>query len=235
MNLTFERKQLWRTHRDCFLEAQIQTLHVNTALVEAHYLPCIAYFSAIISCNRIVVEKYEHYQKQSYRNRCYILGPHRTEVLIIPVTAKHGKPLVCDVRIDYSQKWLNNHWRTIRTAYGNAPYFEYYGFEIHDILFKRHTFLYDLNLELLKICLKWVKKDAELTESDKFQNETGAGVKDFRGVINPKKEDYCNRLYKSTEYQQVFGSKFVPNLSIVDLIFNEGPGAPGIVKASEVK
>ncbi len=205
---------------------------MHTVLIEAHYLPCIAYFSSLVSCNRIVVEKYEHYEKQSFRNRTYILGPHQVETLIVPVTGKHGKALTREVRIDYSQKWLNNHWRTIRTAYGNAPFFEYYAPDLHAILFKKHTFLYDLNLEIMTLCLKWLEIEAAVTETVAYEREVENGVLDLRGAINPKKEEGCNRLYKSIEYQQVFGSKFVPNLSAVDLIFNQGPGARGIVKAS---
>src|SRR5690349_1049815 len=100
-------------------------------------MPCLAYFAALISRPEIVVEKYEHYEKQSFRNRCYIKGPHRIESLIVPVTGKSGKPLITDIRIDYNQKWLNNHWRTIRTAYGNAPFFEYYAPDVENILFKK--------------------------------------------------------------------------------------------------
>lgn len=208
---------------------------VKTVLIEAHYLPCIAWFSALASCNQVLVEKYEHYEKQSFRNRCYMLGPHRVESLIVPVTSKHGKPLVSEVRIDYSQKWLNNHWRTIRTGYGNAPFFEYYAPDLHDILFKKPAFLYDLDLELITMCLKWLRAEATIKETQAYERITGNGVLDLRGLINPKKEDGCNRIYKSTEYQQVFGSKFVPNLSLIDLIFNQGPGAWGVVKASALE
>ena len=180
----------------------------------------------------ILVEKYEHYEKQSFRNRCYIKGPHRVETLIIPVTAKHGKPLIGEVKIDYNQKWLNNHWRTIQTGYGNAPYFEYYAPDLHEVLFKKNVFLYDLNRELMTLCLQWLKFDVEVRETRFFEKVVPAGVTDLRGAINPKKEDGCNRFYKSIEYQQVFGSKFVPNLSLIDLIFNQGPGALSVVKGS---
>ena len=203
--------------------------------MELHYLPCIAYFSALADCQELRVEKYEHYGKQSFRNRCYIRGPHRVETLVIPVTGKRGRPAVCDVRIDYDQKWLNNHWRTLRTGYGKAPFFEYYAPDLSDILFRKPLFLYDLNLQLMTMCLKWLKMDLVLKETVSFEKEPAAGIIDLRGAINPKKEDGCNRIYKSIEYPQVFGSKFVPNLSLADLIFNQGPGARSIVKASAAK
>lgn len=205
---------------------------MKTALIEAHYVPCIAYFTPLVYCKKIVVEKFEHYEKQSFRNRCYLRGPHRIETLIVPVTGKHGKPLITEVKIDYSQKWLNSHWRTIQTSYGNAPFYEYYAPDLHDLLFQKFTFLYDLNLQIMTLCLKWLKKEGSLQESMSFEKEPTAGVLDLRGVINPKKEEGCNRIYKSIEYQQVFGSKFVRNLSLIDLIFNSGPGAWDIVKAS---
>jgi len=208
---------------------------VKTALIELHYLPCIALFSAVADCDEVVVEKYEHYEKQSFRNRCHIKGPHQVETLIVPVTRKHGKALIREVKLDYGQKWLNNHWRTIKTGYGKAPFFEYYAPDLHDILFKKPVFLYDLNLQLMTLCLKWLKKEAALKETLVYEKKTAAGIIDLRGVINPKKEDGCNRIYKSIEYQQVFGSKFVPNLSLTDLIFNQGPGAWDVVKASALK
>jgi hypothetical protein len=208
---------------------------VNTALIETQYLPCICYFSALVDCDNVIVEKYEHYEKQSFRNRCYIHGPHRVEVLVIPVASKSGKPFISEVKIDYRQKWLNNHWRTIQTGYGNAPFFEYYAPDLHEILFKKPVFLYDLNLQLMTLCLKWLKNRVALKETRVYEKKPQEGVIDLRGLINPKKEDGCNRFYKSIEYQQVFGSKFVPNLSLIDLIFNQGPGAWDIVQASALK
>ena len=207
----------------------------NTVLIDLHYLPSISYFSALSDCAEVVVEKYEHYEKQSFRNRCYVRGPHRVETLIVPVTSKHGKPTVGDVRIDYRQKWLNSHWRTMQTGYGKAPFFEYYAPDLHDALFRKPVFLYDLNLGLMTLCLKWLKRNVVIKQTGSYEKDPPAGIMDLRGVINPKKADSCNRFYKTMEYQQVFGSKFVPNLSLIDLIFCTGPGAWDIVQASAAK
>ena len=208
---------------------------MDKVLIEIQYLPPISYFSLLQGFDSVIVEKYEHYEKQSYRNRCYIKTTTGIQSLIVPLTQKHGKTLIKDVRIDYSQKWLNNQWRTIQSAYGSAPFFEYYGYELHDKIFKKTEFLYDLNIELLTMCLKWLKHNISVTETSSFQTEPDTALTDYRSVLNPKKAESCNRIYKSVEYQQVFGSKFVNNLSIIDLVFCEGPGALSIVKASAAK
>jgi hypothetical protein len=208
---------------------------VKRILIESQYLPPIAYFSLLSGCDELIVEKYEHYEKQSYRNRCYIKTSTGIQSLTIPLTEKHGKTSIAEVKIDYSQKWLNNHWRSIQSGYGNAPFFEYYCDELHGILFKKPAFLYDLNLVLLTMCLKWLKSNIRVAETSSYEKEADSTISDYRSVLNPKKADSCNRIYKTVEYSQVFGSKFVHNLSIIDLVFCEGPGALSIVKASAIK
>jgi hypothetical protein len=207
---------------------------VSIALIEAQYLPPVAYFAALTSFQEIIVEKYEHYEKQTYRNRCYINSVHGKEVLIVPLTSKHGKTVISEVRIDHSQKWLNNHWRTIQTAYGKAPFFEHYSEDLHALLFRRFEFLYDQNLALLTMCLKWLKWDLPIRESLAYEVPESETISDLRSCITPKKTDLA-RFYKPAVYYQVFGNKFVENLSLIDLIFCEGPGAAGILQASNSK
>jgi hypothetical protein len=204
-------------------------------LLELHYFPSISYFAAIQGFDTFIVEKFEHYQKQTYRNRCYIKTAQGIENMIVPLVGLHGKTAIQDVRIDYSQKWLNNHWRTIQSAYGKAPFFEYFADDVHEVLFRKSEFLFDLNLCILKLCLGWLKYNIPVAETTSYEREPAEGVTDYRSVLNPKKADSCNRFYKSVEYQQVFGSKFVNNLSVIDLVFCEGPGALSIIKASAVK
>lgn len=204
-------------------------------LIESQYLPPVSYFSTLFHFDQVVVEKFEHYEKQTYRNRCYVNTSNGRDILIIPLTTKHGKVLIKDIRIDYSQKWLNRHWRAIQSGYGNAPFFEYYAGDLHDILFQKHDFLYDLNFKLMTMCLKWLRWNLNVKETSVYEKTVNEDVRDFRSVINPKTDPTITGLFKPVSYQQVFGSKFVNNLSIVDLVFCEGPGAMSIVRASAAK
>ena len=206
-----------------------------TALIETHYLPSIAYFSALQNVDEVILEKHEHYVKQSYRNRTYIVSTQGKEKLIVPLTSKHGKVLITDVRIDYGQKWLNQHWRAIQSAYGKAPFFEYYKEDLETVLFKKTMFLYDLNFELLSMCLKWLRRDVTLKESVAYEVSPSPPILDLRGSISFKNEENLVNFYRPYRYYQVFGNEFVVNASILDLIFSEGPGAVRIVEASAVK
>jgi hypothetical protein len=207
---------------------------VHISLIEAQYLPPIAYFSAISKATEVLIEKHEHYEKQSYRNRCYVNSVQGREMLIVPLTSKHGKIKICDVKIDYTQKWLNNHWRTIQSAYGKAPFFEYYSDDLHGILFTKFQFLYDLNFTLLTMCLKWLKFKIPIRESLTYIQTIEPAFINLRSVIHPK-TTLSERFYEPAVYPQVFGNKFVKNLSLIDLVFCEGPGAWAVVEASTPK
>jgi hypothetical protein len=205
-----------------------------TALIETHYLPSIAYFAALQHAHEIILERHEHYQKQTYRNRCHIISARGKENLIVPLTFKHGKVFITDVCIDYGQKWLNNHWRTIQSAYGKAPFFEHYSEELESVLFRKVKFLYDLNVSLLSMCLNWLKMDVTVKESLVYEKGPAWQVLDLRSVINLKNDENLQYCYRPISYRQVFGSTFVANASLIDLIFCEGPGAAQIVQASAV-
>ncbi len=201
-------------------------------LIELQYLPSVPYFSSLNGVDTLILEKHEHFVKQSYRNRCHVLSAQGVERLVVPLTSKHGKVLITEVRIDYTQKWLNNHWRTIESAYRNAPFFEFYADDLHTILFKNYTFLYDLNFELLTICLKWLKLDVTFQESMTYEKIPAEGVVDLRNVIHAKKPEQSARYFQPGAYPQVFGNKFAAGLSLIDLVFCEGPNSHRVVASS---
>jgi hypothetical protein len=196
----------------------------KAVLIDLHYLPSISYFNVLASPEQIFIERHENFVKQSYRNRCHINTSQGKTTLIIPLTAKHGKTSIKDVKIDHGQKWLNNHWRTIQTAYGNAPFFEFYAHDLNVVLFKKFDFLYDLNYNLLSMCLKWLKWKKPIQETMAY-NQHLNDILDLRNVINVKKKDENNEHDKIVPYTQVFGNKFVTDLSIIDLVFCVGPQA----------
>lgn len=205
-----------------------------TCLIELHYLPSVAWFAATHRFDGIVLERHEHFVKQSYRSRCRIVTAQGVHELTVPLTGKsgEGKTSITDVKIDHSQKWLNNHWRTIVSAYNNAPFFEYYADSLHSTLFKKHTFLYDLNLELLTICRGWLKLQNQVTETMAYEKTPAQGTTDLRNIVNAKKPASCEKYFQSQPYTQVFGHTFAENMSVIDLIFCEGPNARQVITSS---
>lgn len=204
-------------------------------LIELHYLPAVSYFSLLNKAEEIWVERFEHFEKQTFRNRCNILTTQGVASLSIPLTGRHGKVVITDVKIDYGQKWLNNHWRTIRSAYSNAPFYEHYADDLESVLFKKHRYLYDLNWQILSMCLRWLHWNMPIRETTVYEKSPHNNVFDCRSALSAKKPLFLNRIFQPVPYTQVFGSTFAENLSIIDLIFCEGPGASKIVQASSIQ
>jgi hypothetical protein len=204
-------------------------------LIELHFLPSIAYFATLSRFESICIEKHEHYEKQTYRNRCHINTSQGLQKLVVPLKhmpGEKGKTIITNIKIDYTQKWLNHHWRAIESAYRKAPYFEHYAPELHKTLFKKHLFLYDLNLELLTICLGWLGLNPTVKETVAYERSPSPGILDMRNLIHTKKPHTFGNLFKPAPYQQVFGKTFVMNLSLIDLVFCEGPNARVLILAS---
>jgi hypothetical protein len=205
---------------------------MSSCLIELHYLPNVQYFASLARHKVITIERHEHFVKQSYRSRCVINTSQGPQTLVVPLNGKHNaggdgyhKSLITEVRIDYSQKWLNNHWRSIQSAYAKAPFFEYYADALHTVLFKQYPHLYELNMNLLTLCLKWLRLDVQIQESLAYDKITQAVDIDLRNVISAKNKGFIPVHPHFKPYTQVFGNTFVNNLSIIDLIFCTGPQA----------
>ena len=203
------------------------------ALIELHYLPSLEYFCCLMTHERVILEGHEHFLKQTYRNRCYILGANQVQMLNIPVVKGRSKTIIRDLQTDNRQSWQRQHWRSLNSAYGNAPFFEYFAPELERQICRPVRFLVDYTYPLLTLCLNWLGlKHIVLEWSMMYENEENTAYSDLRSVIDAK-SDFRNRsLYEPVTYPQVFGKNFVPNLSIVDLLFCEGPNAPLILKSS---
>lgn len=192
-------------------------------LVSTAYLPPIEYFIAISRSDEVLVEREENYLKQTYRNRCYILSSHGTQLLSVPVyLGSIHKTLIKDIRIDYSKRWQQVHLRALTASYNSSPYFEFYFENIENVISKNHEFLIDMNMELTEVLLRILKLEKKISWTTVFEQEENC-ESDFRYKISPKKEP----LFPAKKYFQVFNNSgiFYPRLSILDLIFNVGPEA----------
>ncbi len=192
-------------------------------LISSAYLPPAEYFSLISMADDIFIEREENFLKQSYRNRCYILSAHGSQLLTVPVYegSRHKTP-VKDIRIDYSKRWQQVHIRALSASYGSSPYFRYYFDDIEFIISKNHRFLLDLNTELTNLLCSIMKTGKKLSYTTGFE-PAGQTENDFRYSLSPKN----GSAFRQKDYIKVFnsGTGNDPRISIVDLIFNTGPEA----------
>jgi hypothetical protein len=197
---------------------------MNSLLSTAYFAP-IGYFALLQHSENVLLEKFEHYQKQTYRNRCTIYGANGPLSLTVPVTKGNViKIYTKDIRIDYSSNWVKIHYKAIESAYNSSPFYQFYIDEIGDVWHKTHNFLYDLNFDLLALINDLTKTQVKLSGTKEYLPSAPEGFIDFRNITKIKTKDISD-VYHYPHYMQVFESKFgfIENLSILDLLFNLGP------------
>lgn len=213
----------------------------ETSLLSTAYFPPIEYFAAMANSRRVEIESGEMYQKQSYRTRCHINGANGLLVLTVPVlrsaTKDEGgshKIPTAELKIDYSKPWILQHKRALEAAYMSSPFFEYYMDDIYEILDSGEESLLKMNTALtVKIAsLIGIGTPVSLSDGNFIipgsEELKARGISDFRNSIHPKKDPILLKELKLEKpYWQVFTNKqgFVPNLTILDLLCNEGPNA----------
>jgi hypothetical protein len=188
------------------------------------YFPNIHTFS-IIAQHQVVWETWDNYQKQTYRNRCYICTDQGKLMLNIPIChvgGKEGRQLFRDVQIDYSENWLRQHWRTLQTAYRTSPFFEFYEDDLAPLFENREKYLLDLNLRTIEVACECLQLPFPNSKTDRYRI-TVSNMLDARSLVHAKGE----KKVEQEPYIQVFGDRhgFINNLSILDLLFNEGSRA----------
>lgn len=199
----------------------------NLLLTTAYFAP-IAYFSAIRKSDITYIEQYENFGKQSYRNRCEIMTANGVIPLTVPVAKANSKTLTKDLKIVYPVNWQKLHFKGIESAYKNSPYYEYYIDDLMPFFEKKETYLLDLNHAILEKVMEFLHLSTPVHLTEDYIPAADCSYTDLRNSIHPK----ASRRQPGAEfpvypYRQTFSDRFpfVPNLSILDLLFCCGPEA----------
>lgn len=192
------------------------------------YFPPTSYFAAIVGTDRFYLEACENFQRQTYRNRCTLVMANGVESLTVPV--EHGvriKTPIREVRIAYHTKWQNQHFRAIESAYRRSPFYEFYIDDLKSFFTEKPTYLYDLNLRILHKIGELIDLDKPFTDTVGYESVLTPDRLDGRPLSHPLKISHEAPLWSSLQpYEQVFSMKhgFQANMSILDALFNLGPG-----------
>lgn len=186
-------------------------------------------YAAMLQSKQVWVEACEHYQKQTFRNRCQILGSNGVLDLTIPIdhviSQKGG---IRQTLISNTTPWQQVHWKALVSAYKNSPFFEYYQDDMYEYYHQPYEILWDYLWQLQDFAWECIGWKPHILPSTDFERQVSSSTMDFRNILTPKSAKYmeeARQVLNQNPYYQVFDQKFgfVPNLSILDLIFNMGP------------
>jgi hypothetical protein len=189
---------------------------LNKPLLPTAYLAPISYYAILLQHKNCNIEMHEHFVKQSIRNRCEIYGANGKLRLTIPKERKgSSKTIIKEIKISYKEDWQKLHWNAIKSAYNSSPFFEYYQDELEPFFKKKESNLVDFNNKLQEVILELLQEENCPDFTTSYHHKT-----EFADLRN---HDFI--LENSSKYNQVFMEKhgFIPNLSILDLLFNLGP------------
>ena len=206
---------------------------MNTILLHPTYFPSIVQMAAMAQAEKVVLEIQVNYQKQTYRNRAYIA--HANGKLLLNVPIKHSKnglrQKTKEVTIENSFPWQSQHWKSIQTAYRTSPFFEYYEDDLVSLFTEHATHLLHHNLNLMNRLLELLGLEISVVTTSEYLIEPPQ--KDLRYLASAKQE----KQYSFTPYTQVLEAHhgFLPNLSVLDLLFNEGPNALEYLESQQIE
>lgn len=203
---------------------------MNNLLLNTAYFAPISYFSAIRQGTTLYIEQFENFGKQSYRNRCEIMTANGVIPLTVPVVKANSKTLVKDLKIVYPTHWQKLHFRGIKSAYKNSPYYDYYIDDLMPFFEKKEIYLLDLNNAILEKMLGLMKLERTVYFTGDYIQAGNPDYTDLRNAIHPKaSRRQSGAEFPSLPYHQTFSDRypFTPDLSILDLLFCCGPESSG--------
>jgi len=206
---------------------------MSIALLQTTYFGPVQWYQKLYRYKNIRIEQYDSYQKQTYRNRCVIATANGVQTLTVPVEVKGGesnsdKCMVKDVRISDHNQWRRVHWNALLAAYSESPFFEYYADDIRPFFEKKYNFLVDFNEVIRQKICELIDIHPKVTYTENFlaplAAQSASLTSDYRTVIDAK-HPQPDATFAVKPYWQVFQHKhgFLPNLSILDLLFCMGP------------
>lgn len=197
---------------------------MTTSLLSSAYCAPIQWFQKLNRYDAVVIEQHDNFLKQTFRNRCVIATANGKQTLTIPVEKSDGdKCLMRDIRISDHGNWRRLHWNALATAYGDSPFFDYYADDLRPFYEQRFSFLLDFNMQMTAKLCELLDITPNISLSEEYVKDVESGVDDFREVIRPK-HPMPDADFIPKPYYQVYAQRhgFIPNLSILDLLFNMG-------------
>lgn len=199
------------------------------ALLSTTYFGPVQWYQKLCRYDSVLIERCDTYRKQTYRNRCVIATANGLQALTVPVerTDDGRRLLTRDVRISDHGNWRHQHWTALVSAYESSPFFEFYADDLRPHYERRYDYLVDFNEALQRTMCDLLDLRPHIRLTERYVEAPAPGVADFRERIRPKLPYADDETFAPVPYYQVFAQRlgFLPNLSIVDLLFNMGPEA----------
>ena len=197
------------------------------SLLATTYFGPVQWYQKLNQSDRCLIERHDHFIKQTYRNRCVIAATNGLQALTVPIERFEGAHCaMLNIRISDHGSWRHLHWNALQSAYGESPFFEFYADDIRPFFERRWDFLVDFNMEITQKMCELLDIQPHITLTDAYVSAEDVGVTDYRDAIRPK-NPLPDNSFQPRRYYQVYEQKhgFQPNLSVLDLLFNEGPEA----------